>query len=97
MKKWLIGAVLTTLLIGASGCSMCRSIDQWKCDHLGWCCFGTRPSQPVCPAPGAMACPPMVECPQACPPVQGCAPIQGCAPTQTYSVPQTTPPVVISQ
>lgn len=39
----------------ASGCHMVRRFDQWKCDHLGVCMCGVRPSweraYPPCPPP----------------------------------------------
>ena len=31
------------------GCSCLRSIEQWKCDNLGMCHFGTRPSNAFYP------------------------------------------------
>jgi hypothetical protein len=37
-----------SLLIGVnSGCGILRSIEQWKCDHLGMCHFGVAPTPPA--------------------------------------------------
>lgn len=42
-------AILTSLLVTSSclltGCGALRSIEQWKCDNLGMCHFGVKPSQ----------------------------------------------------
>jgi hypothetical protein len=56
MRSWmlLIGAAL---MISLSGCEAMRGVEQWKCDNLGLCCFGIRPScQQGCPS----ACGPMI-------------------------------------
>ncbi|MFN5467471.1 MAG: hypothetical protein ACK5ZC_10480 [Pirellulaceae bacterium] len=58
MKRYSAGLIL--LLATASGCGICKSIEQWKCDNLGMCHFGTSPSSPynpygygsAAPAPG---------------------------------------------
>jgi hypothetical protein len=63
MKRFLFAVSVAVMAIGLSGCEVTRAIDQWKCDNLGWCCFGTRPSQPV----GCMQ--PYSVCPQQCAPV----------------------------
>ena len=39
----------TIVLFAVSGCSAARGIEQWKCDKLGMCHFGTQPSQPCGP------------------------------------------------
>jgi len=40
--------ICSLLLIGTStGCSLCRGIEQWKCDTLGMCHFGTVPSKSI--------------------------------------------------
>jgi hypothetical protein len=41
--------ICAVILFAASGCQMCRRIDQWKCDKLGICMCGVQPtSQQVC-------------------------------------------------
>lgn len=84
MKKWSALTVAAIVLASAAGCSLSRAIEQWKCDNLGWCCFGTRPSAPPCgvPAYPAATCAP--ACPSACPPA--CS--SGC--------PQTVPGAVMN-
>ncbi len=39
-------------LFGASaGCSAMRSMEQWKCDNMGMCHFGIKPSAPATALP----------------------------------------------
>lgn len=47
MDKRIGGILLAIGISGASGCTICRSVEQWKCDHLGFCNFGTRPQQQI--------------------------------------------------
>lgn len=42
-------AILLVAVISASGCGVMRSVEQWKCDRLGMCHFGTRPSMQTPP------------------------------------------------
>jgi hypothetical protein len=62
VKRLVFAVIVAVMAIGLSGCQCMRAIDQWKCDNLGWCCCGTRPSQPPACAQ------PYPACPQACPP-----------------------------
>lgn len=32
------------VIAACGGCSGIRSIEQWKCDHLGMCHFGIKPT-----------------------------------------------------
>jgi hypothetical protein len=83
MRNWRLWLAIG-LLACLSGCETMRAIDQWKCDALGICCFGTRPScppsypaafPPACPPTVGAACEPAVVCPPAaCDP---CAPGTG--------------------
>ncbi len=69
MKKWMLLVVVAVMMAGGAGCSWMRSLEQWKCDRLGWCCFGTRPSQPAAYPAGAMAYPGPVSAPMAAAPM----------------------------
>ena len=54
--------LLCGVLYWSAGCSVFRGVEQWKCDNLGMCHFGTQPSvaAPSLPPP---------ECnPTGCPP-----------------------------
>lgn len=59
-----IWAALGSLVVGLlAGCSCLHSVDQWKCDNLGWCCFGTVPTvrqaySPVYPSVPGEPCEP---------------------------------------
>lgn len=44
MRKLLILVMLATALLPATGCGVFRATEQWKCDNLGLCLFGMRPS-----------------------------------------------------
>lgn len=44
MRKWMTATMVAAMFASASGCSVFRAIDQWKCDNLGCCMFGTTPS-----------------------------------------------------
>ena len=87
----LTALVLATICL--PGCGMLRSIEQWKCDHLGMCHFGTQPSSqpvyvPVAPAP---ALPPNGKPP--------CAPAgvpPGGVPVTTSQVPVATSQIPVS-
>ncbi|MGV3486780.1 MAG: hypothetical protein ACO1RT_20360 [Planctomycetaceae bacterium] len=37
-------ALLSSAAVLLTGCGALRNIEQWKCDHLGMCHFGTTPS-----------------------------------------------------
>lgn len=59
--------LMLSLLGSTVGCSMFRSVEQWKCDNLGICQFGTQPTQPLTPPatvvpqygqPACSTCPP---------------------------------------
>jgi hypothetical protein len=52
MKKALFVLGLSLLLSSTSGCGLFRGIEQWKCDRLGWCHFGTQPRLPAAGHPG---------------------------------------------
>jgi hypothetical protein len=56
MRKSLYG-LLAIAPLSLCGCGVMRNIEQWKCDRLGMCHFGTTPSQPMMAPPGAY-CPP---------------------------------------
>jgi hypothetical protein len=62
-----IGLVLSASLLSTCGCSTFRNVEQWKCDNLGMCHFGIRPSVEAPPAdisgfdvpgPACSQCPP---------------------------------------
>jgi hypothetical protein len=81
MKRWLALTILAIVAGGQCGCQTMRAIDQWKCDNLGWCCFGTQPSQPQ-PQPVYLpAAAPIVSgspCATPCTPLPApCAPVCG--------------------
>ncbi len=42
-------AVLIVVLSCTAGCGVFRSIEQWKCDNMGMCHFGTKPTYFVTP------------------------------------------------
>jgi len=92
------GAMVLLLAVAAAGgCNTLRAIDQWKCDKLGWCCFGTRPSTPAATMPPLYA--PTTECPPgmgAAP--GGCCPVPGNSPAVTITTPGTVtgPATVVS-
>lgn len=78
MRKWILAATVAVSMVGTSGCSMFRAIDQWKCDNLGCCMFGTTPSREnvyLAPAPvgASPCCTPMTVAPTSCAPAP-CAP-----------------------
>lgn len=56
MRKSFCG-LLAIAPLCLTGCGVMRSIEQWKCDRLGMCHFGTTPSQPPMSPPSAY-CPP---------------------------------------
>lgn len=85
-KPWAGAVVLSAAVVAAGGCSTLRAIDQWKCDKLGWCCFGTQPSTPTLGAPPNYA--PAAECP----PAIGAGPAAWCpVPSNPAAVTITTP------
>lgn len=94
-KKWPVAMIMLIGVAAAGGCTTLRAIDQWKCDKLGWCCFGTRPSAPTVGVPPVFA--PTAECP---PGVgsgpAGCCPVPGSGPPVTITTPGAlaTPPAV---
>ena len=51
MRRAAIVTICAATLAAAGGCHVVRRIDQWKCDRLGICMFGVRPSQPACGPP----------------------------------------------
>jgi hypothetical protein len=55
MTRLALLALAVLAVLGSTGCSCFRAVDQWKCDRLGICCFGVQPS---CPQPYAAPCPP---------------------------------------
>jgi hypothetical protein len=55
--KQLLAAIALLGLLHLGGCQWLRQCDQWKCDHLGICLFGVRPSCEQCP-PCDACCPP---------------------------------------
>jgi hypothetical protein len=68
MRKRIWAAIGALALAALPGCSCMHGVDQWKCDNLGWCCFGTTPSarqsySPVCPAPLQEPCEPGASTP----------------------------------
>jgi hypothetical protein len=73
MRKWMSAAMVALAIAVAPGCAWTRSIDQWKCDKLGICWFGTQPSQE-----NVYMTAPMQAVPSCC--VEGCAPVQGMTP-----------------
>jgi len=64
MRSFFNLAVLTAVVGFASGCGTIRTIEQWKCDNMGLCHFGIRPSgcDDCCDQPPTMAAP-MIETP----------------------------------
>ncbi|MFO1064691.1 MAG: hypothetical protein U0892_12580 [Pirellulales bacterium] len=54
MRKLLAVTAILWVLSLSSGCGVIRSFEQWKCDRLGMCHFGTQPSM--------MAAPPCDNC-----------------------------------
>ncbi len=73
MKKRCFAAIIAVLMSSACGCSTMQAIDQWKCDNLGWCCFGVQPSNP-CPYDG-----PVVGASESFyPTTESAMPVQGC-------------------
>ena len=66
MKKWTFAAVIALTMAATGGCGLWQGMEQWKCDHLGWCHNGITPSnQPQVP----VVCPPVAGgCPTCAPP-----------------------------
>jgi hypothetical protein len=46
-------AMLLASLIFTTGCGTFRRMEQWKCDHLGICQFGTTPTYETIAPPGS--------------------------------------------
>lgn len=55
--------VLALMIVspGIAGCSALRGIEQWKCDNMGMCHFGLRPSAPDCPCSPSVPGPAVVN------------------------------------
>jgi hypothetical protein len=47
MSKLNLLLAVAFLISSTTGCGVFRSVEQWKCDRLGMCYFGTRPSVQV--------------------------------------------------
>ncbi|TVQ00879.1 MAG: hypothetical protein EA381_06585 [Planctomycetaceae bacterium] len=43
MRYFSVSVVMLATCLSA-GCGVVRNIEQWKCDNLGMCHFGTTPS-----------------------------------------------------
>ena len=46
-------SILIASLIVTAGCGTFRRVEQWKCDHLGICQFGTTPTYATVVPPGS--------------------------------------------
>jgi hypothetical protein len=57
VRAWQIWLLLVLAVVPATGCGMFRSVEQWKCDRLGLCWFGIRPSNMNCAPPPQYATP----------------------------------------
>lgn len=73
MRLWQTALLLTLTILPASGCGVFRSIEQWKCDNMGLCWFGLRPSNTMHygPPPAEFAAPGQQEFPVEMPQQQG--------------------------
>ena len=44
VRRLIILVALAAIVSSASGCCLIRATEQWKCDNLGLCICGMRPS-----------------------------------------------------
>ena len=42
--RFTFGIFFLLVVATSGGCRMIRGVEQWKCDNLGMCYFGTSPS-----------------------------------------------------
>jgi len=47
MRTFRYSLLIMSAMLPLSGCGFFQRIEQWKCDHLGMCHFGTAPSVPA--------------------------------------------------
>ena len=61
MRKAGFGIIVAVAITPMTGCGIFQAVEQWKCDNLGMCHFGTTPSAPGCNSCGPPP-PPLPPC-----------------------------------